>query len=109
MSTKIQEMLKNLVKKPEQLVLLRESPEKLADEYKLNEDELNALKSADFLLVSRPHNPLANSSTLRITFVTGTTITAGLDFLKRDDLIRILKYAVHDADYAARVRAALWE
>lgn len=67
----LRRVLQAVAKESESLRLLKSDPEALAERYRLNPDELDALKLADVLVSVRPLRRR------EITFETGSTFTAG--------------------------------
>jgi len=70
---KVATLLKSIAQESESLRLLKDAPESFAEKFKLNPEELQALRSSDLLLVARP----PGASTLTFTTAHTTTARAG--------------------------------
>ena len=66
----LRRVLQAVAEESEGLRLLKADPEALAERYRLNQNELDALKQADVLVAIRPRQR-------EVTFETGSTFTAG--------------------------------
>ncbi|MGB0522853.1 MAG: hypothetical protein ACPGJS_07825 [Flammeovirgaceae bacterium] len=111
MKNKIRKVLKAVAKDPSKLTDLKENPEKFGHSLELDKESIDALKSADLLLVSRPANPLIMNSTQTITFTTGMTITGSPSMLDRvrladltkEELVTLVNRILVDQDHFQRV------
>ncbi|MFQ6552565.1 hypothetical protein AAD018_009510 [Aestuariibius insulae] len=72
---RIKSIVQKISKTEDGARLLRENPKPLAKNLDLSNGETMALVSSDLQIVHSPKNPLVPVQT--ITFITGTTITAG--------------------------------
>jgi arginase family enzyme len=105
----VRDLLDNVASNPEDLEFLREDPARLGEKHDLDPDQIEALRSADQLIVSRERNPLVAGADRTITLGTTTyTADAGqptqLEDLDHDRLLEVTRRMIDDPEYAGRVR-----
>ncbi|MGG4420161.1 hypothetical protein ABEW83_15160 [Bacillus subtilis] len=103
-SVRINQLFNDIANNSEVLRLLKEDPTEIGRRYSLNKNEMKALLSADLLLVKQPHHPLLKIFKNTLTFETGSTITASIQDLSKEEIIEVLKHAINDDEYAKKLK-----